>query len=69
MSVIDLTNEPLRRLSEMKAAHRALDNRIRMLSEETGPNQLEIGRLKKLKLKLKDQITHLEDQITPDIIA
>ena len=33
------------------------------------PDQLQISRLKKKKLKLKDQITALEDQLLPDIIA
>jgi hypothetical protein len=57
------------RLVTLRAAHRALDERIAQLSAEGRPNQIEIQRLKKQKLALKDRIAHLESDSIPDIIA
>ncbi|MFC0409302.1 YdcH family protein [Roseomonas elaeocarpi] len=58
----------LRRLHELRSEHRDLDSVIVRL--ETAPtDQLHMQRLKKRKLKLKDEITWLESQIVPDIIA
>ena len=56
-------------LEALKAEHRRLDQRIRELSAEAGPDQLEIARLKKQKLRLKDQIQLIIDSNIPDIIA
>jgi hypothetical protein len=56
-------------LVRLRAEHRELDNEIVALEAETHVDQLQISRLKKKKLKLKDQITALEDQLLPDIIA
>ena len=56
-------------LEELRREHRALDERITELSEARVPDQLTLKRLKKHKLVLKDQITRLEDQLYPDIIA
>jgi len=56
-------------LEALKAEHRRLDERIRELSAEAGPDQLEIARLKKQKLRLKDQIQRIIDSNIPDIIA
>jgi hypothetical protein len=58
-----------RRLAELRAAHRTLDERIGQLISEGYPNQLEIQRLKKQKLALKDRIVRLESDRLPDIIA
>lgn len=58
-----------RRLAELRAAHRALDNQIVQLVEEGLANQLELQRLKKQKLALKDRIARLERDRLPDIIA
>lgn len=58
-----------RRLAELRAAHRALDERIDRLLGEGYANQLEIQRLKKQKLALKDRIVRLESDRLPDIIA
>jgi len=56
-------------LAKLTAEHRDLDDEIVAL-EAAGPvDQLLIKRLKKKKLQLKDQITAVEDQLTPDIIA
>jgi hypothetical protein len=56
-------------LVRLRAEHRELDNEIVALEAEARVDQLQISRLKKKKLKLKDQITALEDQLLPDIIA
>jgi hypothetical protein len=57
------------RLATLRAAHRALDERIAQLSAEGFQDQLELQRLKKQKLALKDRITYLENARIPDIIA
>ncbi|HLT02377.1 MAG TPA: DUF465 domain-containing protein [Geminicoccaceae bacterium] len=57
------------KLAELRAAHRALDERISQLIEQGFPNQLEVQRLKKQKLALKDRIARLESDRLPDIIA
>jgi hypothetical protein len=49
--------------------HRDLDDVILRLSADIAVNQLQIGRLKKRKLFLKDQIARLENALVPDIIA
>ena len=58
-----------RKLTELRAAHRALDERIKQLVEEGYRNQLELQRLKKQKLALRDRIARLESDRLPDIIA
>jgi hypothetical protein len=58
-----------RRIAELRAAHRALDERISQLVEQGFPDQLEVQRLKKQKLALKDRIARLESDRLPDIIA
>jgi hypothetical protein len=56
-------------LTRLREEHRDLDSAIDAL-ERLGPvNQIQIQRLKKRKLYLRDRISHLEDQLTPDIIA
>jgi hypothetical protein len=57
------------KLAELRAAHRALDDRIGELIREGFPDQLELQRLKKQKLALKDRIARLESDRLPDIIA
>ncbi|HEX6660767.1 MAG TPA: DUF465 domain-containing protein [Sphingomicrobium sp.] len=56
-------------LEALKAEHRQLDHQIAVLSAEHGPDQLEIARLKKRKLRLKDQIQLITNSNIPDIIA
>ncbi len=56
-------------LEAMKAEHRRLDEQIIALSAEPLFDQLEIARLKRRKLQLKDHIQLMIDRNTPDIIA
>jgi hypothetical protein len=56
-------------LAKLTAEHRDLDDEIVALEGAGRVDQLLIKRLKKKKLQLKDQITAVEDQLTPDIIA
>jgi hypothetical protein len=62
-------DEPPSDLATLKAEHRRLDDAIAALSAEHGPDQLEIVRLKRRKLKLKDQIQLVAAASIPDIIA
>ena len=61
--------EMRRRLTLLKTEHRDLDAAIYALSTADSQDQLQIARLKKRKLQLKDQIAMIEDYLTPDIIA
>jgi hypothetical protein len=56
-------------LARLRLEHRDLDAAIKALEATVKPDSLQIQRLKKRKLALKERISHLEDQITPDIIA
>ncbi len=58
-----------RKLSELKSAHRDLDDVIAHISAMAPFDQIQIKRLKKRKLMLKDQITQIESRLLPDIIA
>ena len=57
------------RLETLRAAHRALDQRILQRMEQERADEVELQRLKKQKLALKDRIAHLESDRIPDIIA
>lgn len=61
--------EILRRLEDLRAEHRDLDDAIAALLERPTYNQLQIQRMKKRKLMLKDEIIRLESRLIPDIIA
>ena len=56
-------------LEQLKVEHRDLDDAINALGVQPVVDQLQIARLKKKKLGLKDRIMRLEDQLLPDIIA
>lgn len=56
-------------LERLRQEHRDLDVAIDALTAVAGSDVLQIQRLKKRKLQLKDRISHLEDQLFPDIIA
>jgi hypothetical protein len=60
---------PAAELKALKAEHRALDEQIAALYADGGADQLELARLKKRKLRLKDQIERIADSNIPDIIA
>ncbi len=62
-------NEVLVRLETLKAEHRDLDYAIATLGEQAHFDQLQVQRLKKRKLKLKDLIDRLEAGERPNIIA
>jgi hypothetical protein len=57
------------RLEVLRREHRDLDDAIEALQQAVNPDQLTVRRLKKQKLALKDRISAIEDELTPDIIA
>ena len=57
------------KLAALKTEHRDMDDVIQRLTEQLPVDQLQIQRLKKRKLLLKDMIARLESQLVPDIIA
>ncbi len=58
-----------KRLEMLRIEHRDLDAAIDALSAAGSTDQLQMARLKKRKLRLKDQIAMVEDYLIPDIIA
>lgn len=61
--------ELTKRLEILRIEHRDLDAAILALTEAGSTDQLQIARLKKRKLRLRDQMSHIEDTLLPDIIA
>lgn len=59
----------MRRLELLRIEHRDLDGAIAALVDAGSGDQMQIARLKKRKLRLRDEMTLLEDQLVPDIIA
>lgn len=57
------------RLAEIKLEHSDLDQIIERLARDTTVEELQVKRLKKRKLYLKDQIANLENELIPDILA
>ncbi len=65
-----MNEEELRkRLDLLRTEHRDLDAAIDALTGAGSTDQLQIARLKKRKLKLRDQIAMVQDYLIPDIIA
>jgi hypothetical protein len=68
-----MTNEEERelraQLARLQQEHRDLDAAIAALWDSPGSDIIQVQRLKKRKLQLRDRITFIEDQLTPDIIA
>lgn len=58
-----------KRLELLRMEHRDLDAAIGALLEQGSNDQLQIARLKKRKLRLRDEMTMLQDMLFPDIIA
>jgi hypothetical protein len=56
-------------LERLKQEHRDLDSAIDALLVTSGYDRLQVQRLKKRKLQLRDRITRIDDQLFPDIIA
>ncbi len=66
----DMSEEALeQRLVELRQDHADLDAAVQAIALSPLPDMLLIGRLKRKKLALKDEIARTEDQINPDIIA
>ena len=61
--------EMKKRLEVLRTEHRDLDAAIDALTSAGSTDQIQIARLKKRKLRLKDQIAIIEDYLIPDIIA
>ena len=59
----------VRRLAEFREEHRDLDAAIAKLAGDTACDQLQLSRLKKRKLKLKDMIAYFENKLIPDLDA
>jgi hypothetical protein len=64
-----MDDEGSRRLATLQTEHRDLDSAIHALASMGQPDQIQIARLKKRKLRLKDEIAMLQDMLLPDIIA
>ncbi|HEY8434578.1 MAG TPA: YdcH family protein [Sphingomicrobium sp.] len=64
-----INDNPVGNLEALRSEHRELDERIRSLSSEPTGDQLELARLKRRKLMIKDRIQLILDSRTPDIIA
>jgi hypothetical protein len=62
-------SEIARRLEMLRTEHRDLDSAITALIETGSSDLIQVARLKKRKLRLRDEIVHLEDLRVPDIIA
>ena len=62
-------SEVTRLLGELREEHRDLDHAITRMQEDPWPDQLQLRRLKKRKLKLKDWIARLESKLIPDLDA
>ena len=67
---MDLDVEAIKaKIGQLKSEHRGLDEEIRRLESEPKFNPIEMQRLKRRKLALRDLITRLESNLLPDIIA
>jgi hypothetical protein len=63
------SDEIARRLHHLREEHEDLDAAIEAIRISPGSDQLLLARLKRRKLRCKDEIAILEDQLIPDIIA
>lgn len=59
----------VRRLTELREEHRDLDLAISRLADDPACDQLQLGRMKKRKLRLKDMIAYFENKLIPDLDA
>jgi hypothetical protein len=63
------SEEVKRRIIELQVEHRDLDDAIARLADQAGVDELQLRRLKKRKLQIKDSIVQLQMQLVPDIPA
>ncbi|WP_323035443.1 YdcH family protein [Pararhodobacter sp.] len=70
-AAVELNHEEVLRvkLEVLKREHRDLDDAIAAMHDRGTSDELAMKRLKKRKLALKDEISRIEDELTPDIIA
>lgn len=68
-ATMENAEEIRRRISELNLEHRDLDRAIEALEQNPLHDELQLKRLKKRKLMLKDQITRMESQLIPDLNA
>ena len=66
---MNIQNDALKQLEVLKVRHREVDEHIQDLIRSFNNDQLQIKRLKKQKLQLKDEISRIEAGLLPDIIA
>ena len=66
---LDDPAEIAQKLAELKQEHRDLDQAIARLAEDPRMDQLQLNRMKKRKLRLKDWIAYLESKLIPDLNA
>ncbi len=70
MDMLDISEDQLRqRLEEMRQEHSDLDLAIQRIGESPPYDELQLMRLKRKKLNLKDEIQRVENMLVPDIIA
>jgi hypothetical protein len=69
MAALESIDEIKRRIGELNVEHRDLDRAIEALEQNPVHDELQLKRLKKRKLMLKDQIFMLQRQLVPDIPA
>lgn len=62
-------SEIARKLVELRVEHRDLDEVIDALARDSRADELQVKRLKKRKLRIKDMITYLESKLIPDLDA
>jgi hypothetical protein len=67
--IVDRERELEVRLAQLRIEHRDLDDSIEALRRSSAQDLLQIARLKKRKLRLRDEIAMIEDELVPDIIA
>ena len=65
---VELFDTLTNRISELKSEHRVLDGQLEALADDPTVNDLQVRRLKKRKLFLKDSIAHLEKQLIPGLV-
>ena len=66
---MDGNDELARRIAALSEEHRDLDAAIESLGREAFPDQVRLQRLKKRKLRIRDELVILRDGLRPDIIA